>query len=369
MHTTTYPIKANRHRRFSGLSRLIANWPSHLIVAVSAGCNAWFGFEQGINLITSLIYCGCFLAFDYAKPRAMKRLFEAFANREWHLAAISAVIVFALVGMSALSAIGFSSMVRSEKTGSAENKISSYDRTLAEYNSAKQKLEVIGAVRAVNVVNAEIGPQAVQHKSAAWIWKASNECNDPKYSKACTPITKLRTELAQAKEAEKQQKRMDEAKIAMDTMKRPASKDAQAENLSRATGLDMTRIQTAIVLFTAATIEIVAAFAYVISGAPARTICPQVSPVPQQTIHAPISRQAQVPALTPRISIDSETDLLHLLRTSVGVGGTYRTTQAALGAVFGNSKSTINGLLHNLAGEGLIDLSTSPRGTSITVLA
>lgn len=261
-----------------------------VLLLVSAMMNYQFGYSLGKTPIDSQIYGMASAAADCFKALAPFFFFAAIRNRVWSQA-LAAALVWAVVTVYAFtSALGHAALNRFTTSGERVVASANYQDLRADMKRAEDQLKWIPPHRPKSTVEAELHVLKAQRS-----WLTSKECTDPTIKSSrefCQQYFKLAAEYASGQEAEKHQAKIAQlsAKIGSTNVTGAAvmgEADPQAGVISRLIGVDVSTVQTGLMLFVALLIEIGSGFGMYVAFAYWR---------PHQSMHGehkPVSRAAQ----------------------------------------------------------------------------
>src|SRR5262249_12659346 len=232
-----------------------------ILLAVSAAMNYRFGFSLGKTALDGQIYGAASAAADCFKALVPFFFFAAIRNRMWSQALAAALVWAVVTGYSMTSALGHAALNRLDTTGQRAVEAAHYKDLRADSKRAQEQLTWIPAHRPAETVTEELNVLKAQRH-----WLLTRECTEVSGKAArefCQQFHKLNAELASAQQSQKLESRIAEiaaklAKTAGGTVM--AEADPQASVLSKITGLEVNRVQTALTIFVALLIEIGSGF-------------------------------------------------------------------------------------------------------------
>jgi hypothetical protein len=232
-----------------------------ILLAVSAAMNYRFGFSLGKTALDGQIYGAASAAADCFKALVPFFLFAAIRNRMWSQALAAAVVWTVVSAYSMTSALGHAALNRLDTTGQRAVEASNYKELRADSKRAQDQLTWIPAHRPAETVAAELNVVKAQRA-----WVVTRECTEVSGKSArefCQQFHKLNAEHASAVQSQKLESRISEigaklAKTAGGTVM--AEADPQASVLSKITGIEVEKVQTALTIFVALLIEIGSGF-------------------------------------------------------------------------------------------------------------
>jgi hypothetical protein len=262
-----------------------------VLLLVSAMMNYQFGYTLGRTPTDSHIYGMASAAADCFKALAPFFFFAAIRNRVWSQALAAALVWVVVTGYAFTSALGHAALNRFSTSGERVVAGANYQDLRADMKRAEDQLKWIPPHRPKSTVEAELNVLKAQRS-----WMTSNECTDATIKSSrefCQQYFKLAAEHASGQEAEKLQ-----AKIAQIGAKIQGARvtgaavmgeaDPQAGVIARLTGLDLSTVQTGLMLFVALLIEIGSGFGMYVAFAYWR---------PHQSLHGehkPASRTGEI---------------------------------------------------------------------------
>ena len=234
-----------------------------VLLLVSAMMNYQFGYTLGRTPTDSHIYGMASAAADCFKALAPFFFFAALRNRVWSQALAAALVWVVVTGYAFTSALGHAALNRFSTSGERVVAGANYQDLRAEMKRAEDQLKWIPPHRPKSTVEAELNVLKAQRS-----WMTSRECTDATLKSSrefCQQYFKLAAEYASGQEAEKYQARIGQlgAKIQGAHVTGAAvmgEADPQAGVISRLTGLEISTVQTALMLFVALLIEIGSGF-------------------------------------------------------------------------------------------------------------
>jgi hypothetical protein len=232
-----------------------------ILLAVSAAMNYRFGFSLGKTALDGQIYGAASAAADCFKALVPFFFFAAIRNRMWSQALAAALVWAVVTGYSMTSALGHAALNRLDTTGQRAVEAAAYKDLRADSKRAQEQLTWIPAHRPAETVTEELNVLKAQRH-----WLLTHECTEVSGKAArefCQQFHKLNAELASAQQSQKLESRIAEiaaklAKTAGGTVM--AEADPQASVLSKITGIEVNRVQTALTIFVALLIEIGSGF-------------------------------------------------------------------------------------------------------------
>jgi hypothetical protein len=232
-----------------------------VLLAVSAAMNYRFGFSLGKTALDGEIYGAASAAADCFKALVPFFLFAAIRNRVWSQAFAAAVVWTVVSAYSMTSALGHAALNRLDTTGQRAVEAANYKDLRADSKRAQEQLTWIPAHRPAETVASELNVIKAQR-----YWVVTRECTEVTGKGArdfCQQFHKLNSELASAQQSQKLETRISEigarlAKTAGGTVM--AEADPQASVLSKITGFEVDKVQTALTIFVALLIEIGSSF-------------------------------------------------------------------------------------------------------------
>jgi len=232
-----------------------------ILLAVSAAMNYRFGFSLGKTALDGQIYGAASAAADCFKALVPFFFFAAIRNRMWSQALAAALVWGVVTGYSMTSALGHAALNRLDTTGRRAVAAANYKDLRADSKRAQDQLTWIPAHRPAETVTAELNVLKAQRH-----WLLTQECTEVSGKTArefCQQLYKLNAELASALESQKLETRIADitaklANTAGGTVM--AEADPQASVLSKITGLEVDKVQTALTIFVALLIEIGSGF-------------------------------------------------------------------------------------------------------------
>jgi hypothetical protein len=232
-----------------------------VLLAVSAAMNYRFGFSLGKTALDGEIYGAASAAADCFKALVPFFLFAAIRNRMWSQAVAAALVWTVVSAYSMTSALGHAALNRLDTTGQRAVDANTYKDLRADSKRAQDQLTWIPAHRPTETVASELNVIKAQR-----YWVITRECTEVSGKSArdfCQQFHKLNAELASAQQSQKLESRISEigaklAKTAGGTVM--AEADPQASVLSKITGIEVEKVQTALTIFVALLIEIGSGF-------------------------------------------------------------------------------------------------------------
>jgi hypothetical protein len=232
-----------------------------VLLAVSAAMNYRFGFSLGKTALDGEIYGAASAAADCFKALVPFFLFAAIRNRMWSQAVAAALVWTVVSAYSMTSALGHAALNRLDTTGQRAVEANTYKDLRADSKRAQDQLTWIPAHRPAETVASELNVIKAQR-----YWVVTRECTEVAGKSArdfCQQFHKLNAELASAQQSQKLESRISEigaklAKTAGGTVM--AEADPQASVLSKITGIEVEKVQTALTIFVALLIEIGSGF-------------------------------------------------------------------------------------------------------------
>jgi hypothetical protein len=232
-----------------------------ILLAVSAAMNYRFGFSLGKTALDGEIYGAASAAADCFKALVPFFLFAAIRNRMWSQAIAAALVWTVVSAYSMTSALGHAALNRLDTTGQRAVEATNYKDLRADSKRAQDQLTWIPAHRPAETVASELNVVKAQR-----YWVVTKECTEVSGKGArefCQQFHKLNAELASAQQSQKLESRISEigaklAKTAGGTVM--AEADPQASVLSKITGIEVEKVQTALTIFVALLIEIGSGF-------------------------------------------------------------------------------------------------------------
>ena len=232
-----------------------------VLLAVSAAMNYRFGFSLGKTALDGEIYGAASAAADCFKALVPFFLFAAIRNRMWSQAVAAALVWTVVSAYSMTSALGHAALNRLDTTGQRAVDANTYKDLRADSKRAQDQLTWIPAHRPAETVASELNVIKAQR-----YWVITRECTEVSGKSArdfCQQFHKLNAELASAQQSQKLESRISEigaklAKTAGGTVM--AEADPQASVLSKITGIEVEKVQTALTIFVALLIEIGSGF-------------------------------------------------------------------------------------------------------------
>jgi len=232
-----------------------------VLLAVSAAMNYRFGFSLGKTALDGEIYGAASAAADCFKALVPFFLFAAIRNRMWSQAVAAALVWTVVSAYSMTSALGHAALNRLDTTGQRAVDANTYKDLRADSKRAQDQLTWIPAHRPAETVASELNVIKAQR-----YWVITRECTEVSGKSArdfCQQFHKLNAELASAQQSQKLESRISEigaklAKTAGGTIM--AEADPQASVLSKITGIEVEKVQTALTIFVALLIEIGSGF-------------------------------------------------------------------------------------------------------------
>lgn len=298
-------------------------------------------------------------ALDYTKAPVMRAAAEGpgIARR------IAAAAVFTALFLASMIAVDGTLMkLRSEWSGGRQNTMSEYDRAEAAYTAAEAELVSLGSVRTPEAVKASMEAAPVKRN----VFVRTKECTDitvPESFNECSPILKLRQEMAGAIRKVELEQTRDAAKATLDNTERPTAADPQADVMAKALepyGLSAALVAYLMVSVVGFAIELVACFGMWILGhrrtVAIRTVVQSEKPSnggpdkPRRTVRkAAIRTVVQSGTVVPFDKDRARADLMARLARSEVIP-----SQDALAATWNRPKTTVSDWLRAWEAEGVI---------------
>lgn len=226
-------------------------------VAVSAACNALFGYRWGGLLmyrgiaIDGALLAAAAIAGDIIKAGCLPAMMRA---RSWGHTIAPALGLILCISVSATAAVGFIAELRAARTGGLAGQQGAYDRATAAYKAAGEELARLGPGRTAAEIEAAIAAAPVSPAMR----RRTADCTDitkRSSQEGCKPLLALRAEMAAAKRRAQAEARRAEARRILDGTPRPADTEPQATAIATAFGLDRAWVAGAIPLLLAAFVE------------------------------------------------------------------------------------------------------------------
>jgi hypothetical protein len=267
-----------------------------VLLGVSAMMNYQFGYSLGKTATDAHIYGMASAAADCFKALAPFFFFAAIRNRVWSQALAAALVWVVVTGYAFTSALGHAALNRFTTSGERVVASTSYKDLRAELKRAEEELKWIPPTRPPSTVDAELNVLKAQRP-----WLTTSECTDitAKASREfCQQYFKLSAEHASGLQAEKLRVKI--AQISAQAAKVTGAAvigeaDPQAGVIARLTGLELSTVQTGLMLFVALLIEIGSGFGMYVAFAYWR---------PHQSMHGGSLPASKVAGLQPALKED-----------------------------------------------------------------
>jgi hypothetical protein len=278
-----------------------------ILLVVSAAMNYRFGFSLGKTAMDGQIYGAASAAADCFKALVPFFLFAALRNRMWSQAFAAALVWTVVTSYSMTSALGHAALNRLDTTGQRAVEAANYKDLRADSKRAQDQLNWIPAHRPAETVSAELNVIKAQR-----YWVVTKDCTEVTGKNArefCQQFYKLNAELASAQQSQKLESRISEigaklSKTAGGTVM--AEADPQASVLSKLTGLEVDKVQTALTVFVALLIEIGSGFGMYVAFAYWRINDGVPRQAPASAATAPEVARASVAAAAPVVPYAAE---------------------------------------------------------------
>ena len=366
-----------------------AIWPARasyiaaaLFTLASGGANLVYGFGKGTDTPSSLIWAGVSLGVSIVFALSWPALIKSLDAKNWSRAAIVAVALLMTGTYSVAAALGSAAGGRENAATAHTTATNDRARTQKAYDKAEKELTKIPETRPVQEL--EVLVAAARPVCRVHVAKGDRQT-------VCTKPPALETELARAKQRAKLQADMDSASTDLKSMGAPkvANSDAVAlEAYFQGLGFEVTadRLNKLLVLLAVLVIEcgggLALAVGMSLSGeaehrederTSGRTVAePDTrTPGPDTSAKAAISQPSACPPhlVTPlqlRADVsDKNVASVRFLAFLAERGGVLVSGQREIGRALGWSKSWTHEVLHELAGAGLVKLTTGRTGTVV----
>jgi hypothetical protein len=245
-------------RHILGVLGVIA---ASVLLVVSMMMNYKFGSSLGKTETDAHIYGMASAAADCFKALAPFFFFAALRNRVWSQAVAAALVWVVVTGYAFTSALGHAALNRFDTSGQRVAASASYKDVRADLMRAEDQLKWIPPHRPPGTVEAEINVVKAQRA-----WMTTHECTDATMRSSrefCQQYFKLSAEYASGQESEKLRVKI--AELGAQTAKATGAAvlgmaDPQATVIARLIGVDISTVQTGLMLFVALLIEIGSGF-------------------------------------------------------------------------------------------------------------
>ena len=230
---------------------------SLILLSVSAAMNWQFGYSLGKTPFDSNILGAASIAADAMKALMPFFIFSAWRQRNYPQALGASALWAVCIVYAMTSAIGFTTLNRSDTAGARAAQVEKYADLRAELGRITQQQAGLERHRPLGTIDADIegAKQSIR-------WTKSEGCTNATVDLSrvfCENFHKLGAERAVAKQDEELTKRADEirAKLtALDTGHVAQVADPQAAMLSSLSGLDISRIDVMMTLLITALVEL-----------------------------------------------------------------------------------------------------------------
>ena len=227
-----------------------------VLLVISAGINARFGYGLGRTPLDGTIYAAASVATDGFKVASVFFMAWAFAARQPLSAAASLVLFVLCTGYSLTSAVGFAAVNRSEMTETRAIPQREHASLMRQLTDERNLIASLGTARASEELEA-----AIQGHKRNVRWQTTAGCSDvtlPASRTYCAEYDALVGELARSQKLSDGRKRIKdlEARLASvaDQGLSP-SVDPQAQLLAQLLGAPMTNVQLGLSLLMAGLVE------------------------------------------------------------------------------------------------------------------
>lgn len=243
------------------------------LVAITASMrmNWTFWSAQGVNAETSHVLGAVSIMVDLFKAPLPVVIAWAWAGRMRVGAAIATAFFCGFLLFSLMSAIGFASWMRGATTENRAAASLRYTAAKVELGEADQGITQLSTTRPATVIGASI-ERAKQDRR----WANSAGCKSARTESSrtfCAGLGDLLIELAASQARDKLQRRRTELRGEIDGLIGSGARlesDLQASILSRIFGVQLDRMQNALVVLVAVIVELSAGFGLFLASLPLR---------------------------------------------------------------------------------------------------
>lgn len=234
----------------SGLSALV-------FVAVSMTMNALFLSSLGRTATEAALLSAVSIAADVVKAVLPVVLARAIFLRAWAHAAISALMLAVVIGLSLASGTGYAALTRGGVTAARvaqAEQLAVHERDLRDL---EDRFAVLSQSRAVGVIDADLSLAMIDRR-----WLASASCAEITTNAArkfCADVFKLRTELATARERDRLTAERSVTRARIETLRAAGAaseSDPQAIAIATLLGIDAVSPRRAMTVVLAVVLEL-----------------------------------------------------------------------------------------------------------------
>lgn len=253
-----------------------------ILLCVSAAMNWQYGFSLGKTPFDSHILGAASIAADCMKALMPFFIFAAWRNRNWSQALGGSALWAVCIVYAMTSALGFSALNRSDTSGTRAAQVAKYDDLRAELGRITQQQAVLEKHRPVGTVTAEI--EAIKQN---YRWTTSVGCSNATLDESrelCTNYYKLNSELAVAKQDDVLAQQAIEVRGKLSPMQNGTTvkaADPQAEIISNLSGLDISKVETAMTILVMLLVELGSSLGLYVSTSTWRLHEQQRAPAPE----------------------------------------------------------------------------------------
>jgi hypothetical protein len=207
-------------------------------------------------------------SIDLAKPLFFTACAQALRDGKVLASIVPGLVGALLFAVSMLAIDGMLIKLRSDAGSGRANTITKVDDARAAETRLEAELKKLGPVQPSAALEAR-----VQTSVEPAVWTRTRQCTDvtQKNSQAaCAPAFKVREQIAIAKQAEKLQAELDEARHVLKSTERPNAADPQLASMSKVTGWSEDALTLLLMLIVGLAIDLVASLgpAYLTPPAP-----------------------------------------------------------------------------------------------------
>ena len=228
-----------------------------LFITLSAMMNALFLSSLGRTPLETCILAVVSIASDMTKAALPVVIVRTYQLRAWsHLAAAATLLLFVIL-LSLASGTGFAALTRGAATAAREARTDERVGRMRELRDVEARLDRLGSVRPVSVIDAEIAIAVVDRR-----WGLSKSCSEISGGAArqfCTDVLKLRAERMVALERDRlaSQHSATLASIAgLESFASGIDGDPQAAAIAQLLGVDTATPRRVLTTFMAIVIEL-----------------------------------------------------------------------------------------------------------------
>jgi IclR helix-turn-helix domain len=334
-----------------------------------------YGYARGTEIQSQLTWSFVGLAAGIITLFAPSEGFKALTQREYGRAAL-ALLAAALCGSFAIAgALGSAAGGRQSAISTADHASGERARTLATYTRATNDLAKLQASRTVTEIRALMKPLDARIALADcgnWVASKSTRAD-------CATRNTLQIELARADRRSELEAVIAESgsKLSISAPSAEANSDAQAlSRYAAAFGfkIDHAALNDLLTVLAVLVIEL--------GGALSLAVARGGSDLDQTVIESPIAQSSPDPkpgirlihSSTQPIEKASDPDLDQaereiVIRRLTSAGGSLKGSQRKMADQLGVPQSSLHRVLHALADQGLIELATKPRQSTVVRLA